>query len=262
MPYSVEEHEGHVEVEVAVPPHLPEVSLLCLSDTHDQQADMPNPLPQADIIVHAGDFTCRGSREEITAFQEWTDRLLQEGVARHVVFVCGNHEISLELKAKHAAVRRQQEEMKRALIERENVHYLEDTACEVEGLRFHGSPWTTKFGRDWAFQRVDTEDEEHGLGGKFSAIPEGIDVLVTHQPPLGQGDMCDSKRTGSRVLRERVKDTSPLVHVFGHIHTGHGVSSSEGDRTLFVNAAICDEDYQPIQKPILIRLVHQPQDGQ
>ena len=66
-----------------------------------------------------------------------------------------------------------------------------------------------------------------------------------------------------------MRAVQPLVHVFGHIHTGHGVSTGtyavaggEGERagshatTLFVNAAVCDEDYQPIQKPVLVRFVH------
>ena len=36
--------------------------------------------------------------------------------------------------------------------------------------------------------KLDTDDKETGLGGVFDRIPEGIDVLVTHQPPFGQGD--------------------------------------------------------------------------
>jgi hypothetical protein len=49
----------------------------------------------------------------------------------------------------------------------------------VEGITFWGSPWTTKF-KDWAFMKSDTDCPTTGLGGVFSKIPEGIDVLVTH----------------------------------------------------------------------------------
>lgn len=41
------------------------LKILCLSDTHDFQKGMLHPLPHADILVHAGDFTCRGSKEEV-----------------------------------------------------------------------------------------------------------------------------------------------------------------------------------------------------
>ena len=135
---------------------------------------------------------------------------------RYVVFVCGNHEISMQLNAKNPVALRAQQGLKQALIDRPNVYYLEDSGCEIEGVRFYGSPWTTKFGRDWAFQLQDTEDEFFGLGCKFGSIPAGLDVLVTHQPPFGQGDTGDpGKRLGSRVLMEKIVQVSPRLSIFG-----------------------------------------------
>lgn len=250
----IEEHPGHLLVRWPVPAEVPELRLLCVSDTHDQQQFMPQQLPAADILVHAGDFTCRGAREELESFRAWTDELLATGCVKDVVFVAGNHELSLELTAKRPAVRRNQEAMKLALVDHPHVHYLQDAGLELQGLSFYGSPWCTRFGRDWAFQLADTPEE---LGERFAQIPEGLDVLITHQPPLGQGDAneCDA-RTGSVTLLERVLVARPGLHVFGHIHTGHGVSQRSGSTTLFVNAAVCDEDYKPEQKPILVQLVH------
>ena len=40
------------------------------------------------------------------------------------------------------------------------------------------------------------------------------------------------------------------LHVFGHIHCGYGVHEDLGVK--FVNASICDEDYRPSNKPIVI----------
>lgn len=251
------EHDTHIAVQLVVPPCVPLLRLLCISDTHDQHMFMPRSLPRADILVHAGDFTCRGSRDELESFTAWTEMLLTSGTVQDVVFVAGNHELSLELAAKRPAVLRCQEEMKRRLVEREHHHYLQDSGCEVRGVRFYGVPWCTRFGRDWAFQLADVPCE---LGERYALIPEDSHVLVTHQPPEGQGDRneCDT-RAGSRMLLERVMATRPLVHVFGHIHTGHGLSTRpEKDiGTLFINAAICDEDYKPVQKPILVEFVHE-----
>jgi Icc-related predicted phosphoesterase len=50
----------------------------------------------------------------------------------------------------------------------------------------------------------------------------------------------------------RISEINPLVNVFGHIHEGYGVEL--GDKTLFVNASICNLKYQPINKPIIIDL--------
>jgi len=229
--------------------------ILCLSDTHDQHMFMPCDLPIADVLLHAGDFTCRGAKEELESFCAWTDELLAKRVVRDIVVIAGNHEITLECAAKWEQVRKNQEAMKRAVFDRPHIHYLEDSACEVQGIRFYGSPWCTRFGRDWAFQLADTPQE---LGSKYDLIPEGTDILVTHQPPFGQGDRnhCD-KRTGSRTLLDRVIVVSPLLHVFGHIHTGHGASKRDGLSTLFINAAICDEDYKPIQKPFLLEFTEE-----
>ena len=56
----------------------------------------------------------------------------------------------------------------------------------------------------------------------WEKIPEGIDILITHGPPIGHGDLCLShQRAGCvdllREIQERVK---PKYHVFGHIHEG------------------------------------------
>jgi Icc-related predicted phosphoesterase len=250
------EYDDHIWVRRTVPKTVPAVKLLCVSDTHDQHMFMPKALPPADILIHAGDFTCRGSKDELQNFRAWTDDLLAAGVVKEIVFIAGNHEITLELKARNPAVLENQRALKRAIAERPNVHYMEDSACEACGVRFYGVPWCTRFGRDWAFQLKDTPEE---LGERYGLIPEDVHVLVTHQPPFGQGDYngCDA-RTGSRMLLERILAAPPLVHVFGHIHTGHGLSSREvaDVHTLFVNAAVCDEDYKPVQKPILIEMVH------
>lgn len=57
---------------------------------------------------------------------------------------------------------------------------------------------------------------------KWNLIPDDTDVLITHSPPLGYGDLC---HTGIRAgcvellstIQQRVK---PKYHIFGHIHEG------------------------------------------
>ncbi len=57
-------------------------------------------------------------------------------------------------------------------------------------------------------------------------IPEGVDILMVHGPPLGRGDLTTrGVRAGCEdllnAIQERVK---PQLCVFGHIHEGHGVT--------------------------------------
>lgn len=53
-------------------------------------------------------------------------------------------------------------------------------------------------------------------------IPDDTDVLITHTPPVGHGDLCSSGvRAGCVELLTTVqKRVKPKYHVFGHIHEG------------------------------------------
>lgn len=84
----------------------------------------------------------------------------------------------------------------------------------------------------------------------WSCIPEDTDVLITHTPPLGILDAQD--RLGCEDLARRIQELSLKLHVFGHVHVGHGIEKHE--KTTFVNACICDIDYRPVQAPIVVEL--------
>jgi hypothetical protein len=102
------------------------VRLVCVSDTHDFHQSMPAALPAADILVHAGDFTCRGASSEVASFVEWVRALMVAGTVRHVVCVAGNHELGLEPgRAKHPVVVRAHEAMRQSLRDVPNLHFLE-----------------------------------------------------------------------------------------------------------------------------------------
>jgi len=110
-----------------------------------------------------------------------------------------------------------------------DVVYLEDAGATLMGFRFWGSPWQPEF-NDWAFNLP----RGAALREKWGAIPEGIDVLVTHGPPAGIGDrVATAGRQGCVDLRERVRQVRPRVHLFGHIHQDGGLWLVEG--TTFAN---------------------------
>ena len=80
-------------------------------------------------------------------------------------------------------------------------------------------------------------------------IPDNTDVLVTHGPALGMLDETYSgEGVGCQFLRERVDELHLKLHIFGHIHHSYGTRVTDGlgpTPTTFMNAAACDEEYQP-----------------
>ena len=106
--------------------------IVCVSDTHGYHE--LTTIPDGDILVHAGDICRHGGLEDVDDFNRWLGKLPH----RHKVVICGNHDWCFQEKPAEA----------RARIT--NAIYLQDSGCEIEGLKFYGSPWTPLF-CDWSF---------------------------------------------------------------------------------------------------------------
>ena len=208
--------------------------IVCLSDTHNCHEQIA--VPDGDILIHAGDATIRGTIEEIVFFNEWFANLPHP----HKILVAGNHDWLFET-SNHLA---------RTLLD-SSIHYLQDSAVEIENLKIYGSPWQPRF-FDWAFNLMRGTE----LAKKWKLIPNDIDVLITHGPPHGILDEVINKysteNTGCEELRQRVEAIRPKLHVFGHIHCCYG--TAEKFNVTFVNASNCDENYMPENPPSLVQL--------
>lgn len=171
-----------------------------------------------------------GRTKQLKAFGTWFSELPH----LHKIVIAGNHELTLERFPQFA---------KRYL---GSAHYLQDMATTICGIKFYGSPWQPEF-HNWAFN-LPRGDR---LKRKWQLIPQDVDVLITHGPPFGILDILpNGESVGCSDLLERVRELQPMVHAFGHIHGSYG--SALRFRTLFLNASICDEDYRPANRPIIV----------
>ncbi len=205
--------------------------IVLISDTHLRH---DFDVPPGDILIHAGDATPRGEIGEFGKFFAWFKRLPHA----HKVFVAGNHDWLFE----------RDQAFGRSMIP-PGIVYLEDSMAVIEGLRIYGSPWTPRF-LDWAFNK----DRGHPLRRIYNRIPRGIDILVTHGPPLGILDQnYHGEHVGSAELKDVVWRVKPKLHVFGHIHQSPGTKIlGATKKILFVNAAICDGEYEPTNPPTVV----------
>lgn len=233
--------------------------IVCISDTHSLHGGMSHEIPSGDVLIHAGDVSNMGTQRDVEEFVYWYMNL--KGFDTKI-FIAGNHDWAFE---NHRYPHHSGEyEWYYNLMYEENlsqsdVVYLEDSGFTIESpefkrpVKFWGSPWQPEF-YNWAFNLPRLGDD---LKRYWDMIPTDTDVLITHGPPNGFGDLVNNWRqpnmnVGCELLRNRIEEINPLVSVFGHIHEGYGVEL--GNKTLFVNASICNPGYSPINKPIIIDL--------
>jgi hypothetical protein len=109
-----------------------------------------------------------------------------------------------------------------------------------ENVRIYGTPWQPEF-YDWAFNLPRNSEE---MKSRWDAIPSNTDILVTHGPAFGYLDIPgggQNIRVGCEMLRHRVDEIHPKIHVFGHIHGSYGHYFN--GHTHFFNASVLNERY-------------------
>ncbi len=197
------------------------MKILHLSDTHACHRRLTD-LPEADVVVHSGDFTMTGSEQEAIDFMNWFCDLPYA----HKVFICGNHDDCLY----------------GANIEGldSNVHYLCNSGMEIDGVKFYGVPM---------FMGDCVTD---GQSNNIAKIPADTDVLITHSPVFGILDFDDGINYGDERLLPKVLEIHPRLHLFGHIHAQHGILTEHG--VTFSNGAIMNADYTNLFTPNVIEL--------
>ena len=143
----------------------------------------------------------------------------------------------------------------------ENVKVLIDGEDEVGGLRIYGTPWVPHINGRWAFEASSNGD---CLTDRFSAIPEGLDILLTHTPPKIRHQKLDvsidtnSPHFGSAELTEALRHAQPRYALCGHIHSGdhnaYELVHANGSTTLIRNVSRLNEDYRIAYEPFVFEL--------
>lgn len=233
------------------------VKVVSTSDIH---GELNFKIPGGDILTISGDICpVNGSHSPTSQmhwlnnhFLPWTKNLIDTGVVKHVVFIAGNHDFVF----KKASI---STEGDYKLVLPANVHYLQDSMVEVEGLKIYGTPWTPTFG-NWAWM-----NSEVVLKSFFEQVPMGLDILLSHGPAFGWCDCIEQygekEHIGSTSLRECIIRTMPKWVYVGHIHSGShkptkipsrfDVAEDSFDMTNIVNVALLDENYEVGYEPLV-----------
>lgn len=203
------------------------MKVVAIADTHGFFPEVP----QGDTLVHCGDITGYGKTKELRKIAKFFGGLEHT----HKIFIAGNHDWCFQ----------EYPEESRNILKDNNIIYLQDEYIVIEGIKFYGSPWTPEF-FNWAFMLPRYELEQ-----TWQKIPADTNVLLTHGPPLFKLDWSiqGGSPVGCEHLRNRIEQLDVSFHLFGHIHHSYGMTRNE--HTTFINCSICDEGYNPINKPIV-----------
>lgn len=203
---------------------------ICLiSDTHETHDSFE--IEPCDLFIHAGDFTNTGNYRAIADFGNW----LANVPAKHKVVIPGNHDKTFEGNWSEA----------RSYLP-DNVHVLNQTAVEIEGIKIWGEPRTPEF-MNWAFNVPRLKMKE-----VWEKVPDDIDILVSHGPPLHCLDMTPrGEPVGCAFQRTMIiKHPTLKMVVCGHIHEAYG-HEKLGDVDVY-NVAVLDLHATRTKHPVYL----------
>jgi Icc-related predicted phosphoesterase len=205
------------------------MKITLISDTHGHHRLVQ--IDTTDVLIHAGDISGITKKAGVIDFFMW----FSTRPAKHKILIAGNHDASM--KRNKIAIPKE-------------IIYLQDSAINLEGLNFWGSPFTRMFK---SISPIINAEKEELARLTWTKIPLFTDILITHTPPHGILDLGDdSIHKGCSLLLEKVLTIKPVIHVFGHIHEANGILKN--DRTTFINASIVNIQEEPVNKPVIIEI--------
>jgi hypothetical protein len=223
----------------------------------DQHGHLPE-IPPCDLLIVAGDV-CPDlvgghlARDRPERQRAWFDAharpWLSNAPATHKILTWGNHDFcgqacSFDHDAPPAA---SSTELQIVL---DRGTRVPARGAAGQSISIWATPWSHEF-ESWAFMKSRAE-----LAEMYASIPSGIDILVSHQPPLGHGDAYDDAATGevvhlgSRELLDAIRRVKPRLVICGHFHGGYGCSIHAG--VAIHNVSVVDDQYRMVRSPTII----------
>lgn len=209
--------------------HPTTVRIVHMSDTYtflNSTYKKRNFLPHGDILVHSGNFTQEGTEKEFGEFDSWLASV--KDIYHYRVVVLGNKDVrrfGLEW------------EVFRGLLPNA-THVLCHSEAIILGIRFYGCPWHWGHKSNYSLK----PSAPSTTSARFSDIPEGIDVLITHGPAAGRLDLSsDGEHWGSKELFDGLLRVKPGLHLHGHVSESRGFIHAMGHFPLTLNSCMCDK---------------------
>lgn len=237
------------------------MKVLITSDMHGMLNGLD--LSNVDLAIFAGDVASLKGRGPWHIYDQvkWMNKKFYDFCASFpdtkIVFVPGNHDffpiakqkfrnelLGKELNVKFAP--------NTVMLIDEGIDIHADSSDPADWVRIYGTPWVPIISHSWAF-----EAEHDFLKEKFSKIPHGLDILVTHTPPrFNYVDVSleygmNSDKFGSHELANEILKKEPKFCFCGHIHSGDHNANMLGNTEVH-NVARVNESYRIAYEPLIL----------
>jgi len=234
------------------------MKIAVISDIHGNLIPYPSQywkgLEECEILFICGDIlplqiqhNLEASYEWLlTQFKPWTYDLPVE----KVYFIAGNHDLWFERKY-FDAISIFSEYDKVTYLANNTIDHISSQDSKVYSI--HGIPYCHQFG-NWSFMY-----SEKTLTKLFEAVPNNLDILITHDAPYGVSDVClegwaaDGEHKGGKALRDVIINKKPKYCFHGHLHSSNHEEEMLNDTKVF-NTSIVDEQYDIKYEPLIIRI--------
>lgn len=244
------------------------IKVISFSDPHGELPPITEPF---DLLLVGGDvcpahdhYNAYQRNWLSTTFVSWVKDLPFADQFSRVVFIGGNHDFYLNdepnpNKGDYSSIYTDiLKPCDGRLVYLEDDEYIFEKANEdgqVETLKIYGTPWCKIFGT-WAFMRSDEK-----LAQLYSNIPEGLDILITHDAPgiQGHGKITQGRwageDAGNKILAKAVKRAEPKLCLYGHIHSApHTLTKVRDKDTRIRCISLLDEKYFPSYEPYIFEM--------
>lgn len=219
------------------------MKIVAMADVHNT---FKFSIPDGDVLVVCGDLTYTGALSELRTTAEYLAKLPHP----NKIVVAGNHDFCLEGRQfRHPFVKPALRIEAEDILFENGLKYLYGTSIVIDGLKFFGGPWTPVY-HDWAFNLNPQERE-----AVWATTPDDVDVLLSHGPPYGYGDLTThGQRVGCEALLNAIDAKRPRVVCFGHIHEDVGQWTRGSSR--LINCSVGYPVYRgmPQHQPVVFEL--------
>jgi len=194
--------------------HSADIRLVLISDTHNVEIN-EHAFPEGDILLHAGDHSRDGTKEELAAASKWL-----HNIAHRYTYGCitigGNHDVPLDTESLQAWNSQLHSHPSSPSYEALScgdwtsdeicaandkyfsggkVRILQHESIFIAGITIFGSPYVPltpskmkRFPDGHSGRNVGFNRDFQTLNDLYSHIPTQCDVLITHTPPYGTLD--------------------------------------------------------------------------